>query len=167
MKKCNQMMVEPRASSPANRKQKRMPSTKAVKDGSVLKAIEDIQRMSPEAIMREFDRLVLQTERHFREQTQIPCAKVAGQLMRCLDKYQQQSCKCFDVMEDYRNCVLKATQHHVDRMAADDDEGDHQRRADQPPPIVVMPPANIPPPAAVQAEKASASCWYKPWTWLY
>ncbi|XP_062140647.1 uncharacterized protein LOC133848919 [Drosophila sulfurigaster albostrigata] len=142
-----------------------------LKPGSVLSAIEDIQRMSPEDIVQEFDRMADQTRRHFRDETFIPCVNVADELIRCLRHNKEQSCMCFNVMDEYRQCVGLATQAYVDRMAEDDER--RLRAADE---LPVMPPQSVPSPPATMTNLKPAGVqemvrrkqrsWVKPWTWL-
>lgn len=139
---------------------------------------------SPEAIRQEFDRLVEYTQRHFVEETNQPCVSVAQLLLRCLQKNPQQSCKCFEAMDDYRQCVMQATQRHIERLA----DEELQRQGRRPPPSLLPPPDNVPetnmpqpnlplPPNLLEpnipptVELGASSLprsrsWYKPWTWL-
>ncbi|ALC49765.1 CG9101 [Drosophila busckii] len=137
-------------------KLKPLRETKAQR-GSVLKAIQDIQRMTPEAICLEFERMVQHTERHFGRKQSTPCSDVAAQLMRCLRQQQQQSSKCFKAMDDYRLCVAIATQQRIDVMA--------DEPAPEPPHLAIAQPLPMPPPAA-PAAKERRRFWYKPWTWF-
>ncbi|XP_064556281.1 uncharacterized protein LOC135440838 [Drosophila montana] len=128
------------------------------KKGSVLSAIEDIQRMSPEAICLEFDRLVEHTKRHFKEEPQMPCTGVATQLQRCLKKHRQQSFQCFDAMDEYRQCIGLATQDHIDQLA----EEELQRQQ-----LPVAPPQPMPAPSfQANSKERRRRSWFKPWTWL-
>lgn len=147
---------------------------------------------SPEAIRQEFDRLVEHTKRHFVEETNQPCVSVAQLLLRCLQKHPQQSCKCFGAMDEYRQCVMLATQRHIERLA----DEELQRQGRRPPPSLVPPPDNVPqsnmpqpnlpqpnmptlplPPKRQEPNMSpavelgatslpSSRSWYKPWTWL-
>ncbi|KAH8386837.1 hypothetical protein KR093_002856 [Drosophila rubida] len=167
------------ASPPKEPTQKMKPDVKSseqskqptkAKRGSVLSAIEDIQRMSPEAIVQEFDRMVDHTQRHFRDETFIPCLNVADDLIRCLRQHKQQSFMCFHVMQEYQHCVGLATQAFIDRMAEEDER--KQREAQQ---LPVMPPQTVPAPAMTTMatinpptveEVRRKRSWLKPWTWL-
>lgn len=134
---------------------------------------------SPEAIRQEFDRLVEHTKRHFVEETNQPCVSVAQLLLRCLQKHPQQSCKCFGAMDEYRQCVMQATQRHIERLA----DEELQRQGRRPPPSLLPPPDNVPqsnmpqpnlplpsnlPPTVELGARSlpSSRSWYKPWTWL-
>ncbi|EDW66175.1 uncharacterized protein [Drosophila virilis] len=128
------------------------------KKGSVLSAIEDIQRMSPEAICLEFDRLVEHTKRHFKEEPQMPCTGVATQLLRCLQKHRQQSFQCFDAMDEYRQCIGLATQEHIDQLA------EEERQRQQLP--VATPKAMPAPYMQANTKERGRRNWYKPWTWV-
>lgn len=131
---------------------------------------------SPEALRKEFDRMVEHTKRHYLiEETQQPCANVAHSLLRCLRQHPQQSCQCFTAMEDYRQCVKSATQRQIDRLAEEELQRQGRR---PPPPLVVVPPESVPQTSNTQPKLSSSSSssmsiaasyrsWYKPWTWLH
>ncbi|XP_023169021.1 uncharacterized protein LOC111598164 [Drosophila hydei] len=151
-------------------------SSKA-KKGSVLSAIEDIQRMSPEAICQEFDRLVDHTQRHFRREAHMPCTAFASQLQRCLEQHRRESFKCFSAMDDYRLCVSAATQEHIERLAREHQENDldrsrhssqeHQQEQPALHPLPVVPPTSMGVAAAkTEIKKQGQRSWYKPWSWL-
>lgn len=146
-----------------NQKQKQMQAK--VKRGSVLSAIEDIQRMSSDAIVQEFDRMVEHTERHFiqNERTHLPCTKVEAQLLRCLRQHYQESYMCFHVMEEYRQCVGLATQAYVDRIA-EQDERLNPKLLPVVPPKATMPSTALP--TINEEVRTSKRSWLKPWTWL-
>ncbi|XP_037725671.1 uncharacterized protein LOC119557153 [Drosophila subpulchrella] len=112
----------------------------------------DIQRMPTEAIYAEFERLVQRVEGSLKEVVEPPCADVAARLQSCLQAHRQRSCNCFPAMEQYRNCVLLATQSRVDDLADR-----------EPPMIPVVPPQPMPRPAV---PPRSNRRWWKFWTWF-
>ncbi|XP_017050680.1 uncharacterized protein LOC108094574 [Drosophila ficusphila] len=125
------------------------------KSGYIVTATEDIQAMQTAAILAEFDRMLLEAEGHLKEVVEQPCADVAARLQSCLQAHRNRSCNCFPAMEAYRNCVLRATQNHVDDLA--------ER---EPPMMPVVPPQSIPPPAAPPNKQHSNRRWWKFWTWF-
>ncbi|KAL7744696.1 hypothetical protein ACLKA6_017191 [Drosophila palustris] len=150
-----------------------------LKKGSVLSAVEDIQRMSPDAIVQEFDRMVEHTERHLKEgeAPHMPCTKVADKLLRCLRQHHQESYMCFPAMEDYRQCVGLAAQAYVDELAEREERQNPQLLPVVPPQVapqtIALPtptpkpsPALPTSPAAVDKEVRRTRSWIKPWTWL-
>ncbi|XP_016952266.1 MICOS complex subunit Mic19 [Drosophila biarmipes] len=116
----------------------------------------DIQRMPTEAIYAEFERLVQRVEGSLKEVAEPPCSDVAARLQSCLQAHRQRSCHCFPAMEQYRHCVLRATQSRVDDLADRD-----------PPKIPVMPPQPMPRPAVPPpGGQRSNRRWWKFWTWF-
>ncbi|XP_016973467.2 uncharacterized protein LOC108040492 isoform X1 [Drosophila rhopaloa] len=116
---------------------------------------EDIQRLPTEAIFAEFDRLLLQAEGQLKEVVEPPCADVAARLQNCLQAHRQRACDCFPAMEQYRHCVVRATQDRVDDMADN-----------EPPMMPVAPPQSIPRPAGPPSSQRSNRRWWKFWTWF-
>ncbi|XP_017869971.1 PREDICTED: uncharacterized protein LOC108618460 [Drosophila arizonae] len=172
----NKASAEPSANKPKAKPKGKAVSSKP-KKGSVLSAIEDIQRMSPEAICQEFDRLVDHTQRHFNREAHMPCTAFASQVQRCLEQHRRESYKCFVAMEDYRQCVSAATQEHIDQLAQQKQEQDAARHKHRPqehkqeqPPLHALP---VVPPQIVGVEALKTGSkeprrrhWYKPWSWL-
>nr|XP_036677087.1 uncharacterized protein LOC108005247 [Drosophila suzukii] len=115
----------------------------------------DIQRMPTEAIYAEFERLVQRVEGSLKEVPEPPCADVAARLQSCLQAHRQRSCNCFPAMEQYRNCVLRATQNRVDDLADR-----------EPPMIPIVPPQPMPRPAVPPPNQRSNRRWWKFWTWF-
>ncbi|XP_016994367.2 uncharacterized protein [Drosophila takahashii] len=115
----------------------------------------DIQRMPTEAIYAEFDRLLQQVAGSLKEVAEPPCTDVAARLQSCLQTHRQRSCNCFGAMEQYRNCVLRATQNRVDNLA--------ER---EPPMLPVVPPQPMPRPQVPPPNQRSNRRWWKFWTWF-
>jgi len=109
-----------------------------------------------EAIYAEFDRLIQQVEGHLGPvAVESPCLDVAARLQSCLQAHRQRSCNCFAAMEEYRNCVVRATQNRVDDLA------------DMEPPMMpVVPPQVMPPPAVPPPNARGNRRWWKFWTWF-
>ncbi|XP_068159654.1 uncharacterized protein [Drosophila tropicalis] len=128
---------------------------KKSKSENVLSVIEDIQRLPNEAIHQEFDRLLAHTGRHFKTQEARPCEDVSQQLQYCLHQNNQRSCKCFTLMEQYRQCVYRATQEKLD-MSSEEEE---------PPLIQITPPVAMPKPEMPLQQQRRRSRW-KFWTWF-
>ncbi|EDV91954.1 uncharacterized protein LOC6565614 [Drosophila grimshawi] len=131
--------------------------TTKLKRDSALGAIADIQRLSPEAIGHEFDRLAEHTQRHLVYDTHMPCLDVEELLMRCLRQHHQESFKCFKLMDHYQKCVSLATQDHIDQLA------EYDEQLDQMTPLPVVPPQSMQPQSVKEPSRRS---WFKPWTWL-
>jgi len=108
-----------------------------------------------EAIYAEFERLVQRVEGSLKEVVEPPCADVAARLQSCLQAHRQRSCNCFPAMEQYRNCVLRATQNRVDDLADR-----------EPPMIPIVPPQPMPRPAVPPPNQRSNRRWWKFWTWF-
>ncbi|XP_039499481.1 alpha/beta-gliadin A-IV [Drosophila santomea] len=118
--------------------------------------ITDIQRMPTEAIYAEFDRLIQQVEGHLGQvAVDPPCMDVAARLQSCLQAHRQRTCNCFAAMEEYRHCVVRATQNRVDDMADM-----------EPPMLPVVPPQVMPPPAVPPPNARGNRRWWKFWTWF-
>ncbi|EDW53811.1 uncharacterized protein LOC6620376 [Drosophila sechellia] len=116
----------------------------------------DIQRMPTEAIYAEFDRLIQQVENHLGPLAmEAPCLDVAARLQSCLQAHRQRSCNCFAAMEEYRHCVVRATQNRVDDLADM-----------EPPMLPVVPPQVMPPPAVPPPNARGNRRWWKFWTWF-
>ncbi|XP_043660204.1 uncharacterized protein LOC122624615 [Drosophila teissieri] len=116
----------------------------------------DIQRMPTEAIYAEFDRLIQRVEGHLGQvAVDPPCMDVAARLQSCLQAHRQRTCNCFAAMEEYRHCVLRATQNRVDDMADM-----------EPPMLPVVPPQAMPPPAVPPPSARGNRRWWKFWTWF-
>ncbi|EDV47038.1 uncharacterized protein LOC6550697 [Drosophila erecta] len=116
----------------------------------------DIQRMPTELIYAEFDRLIQQVELHVGQvAAEPPCLDVAARLQSCLQAHPQRSCNCFAAMEEYRHCVLRATQNRVDDLADM-----------EPPTMTVVPPKAMPPPAVPPPSARGNRRWWKFWTWF-
>ncbi|EDW30964.1 GL15199 [Drosophila persimilis] len=122
------------------------------KSSKVMGSTRNIQRLPAEAIHQEFDRLLIQAQKHLTEVEERPCLEAASKMTRCLRQHRQQACRCFDAMEVYRNCVIRATQDRVDDMA---DE--------EPPMLPMTPPQSIPPPAR---PKSRSRRWWQFWHWF-
>ncbi|EDV34278.1 uncharacterized protein Dana_GF21049 [Drosophila ananassae] len=133
----------------SNPKARRRPKSR-----SVLGAIEDIQRMPEEAIYEEFNRLLMNSEEHLTPLGDPPCKDVAARLKTCLQRSHERSCNCFKVMEQYQQCVIRATQDHLDDQA--------QMGSST---MVVVSPQAIPRPS-VPPPGRSQRRWYKFWTWF-
>ncbi|XP_020812085.1 uncharacterized protein LOC110187050 [Drosophila serrata] len=123
------------------------------KGGNLMTAIEDIQRLPTEVIYQEFDRLLNHAQGQIKEVAEMPCGNLANRLKDCLYHNRQRSCQCFSAMEQYRQCVLRATQDRVDDMAAR-----------EPVMIPVVPPQPTPRPA--NPPQRSHRSWWRPWTWF-
>ncbi|BFG02858.1 uncharacterized protein DMAD_02252 [Drosophila madeirensis] len=113
----------------------------------------NVQRLTAEAIHGEFDRLLVGQQEHLTEVGERPCLEAAGKMTRCLRDNSQQACKCFSVMEVYRNCVTRATQERVDELA---DEG--------PPMMPMTPPQAMPVPSRQAAARSHR--WWQFWHWF-
>ncbi|EDW78410.2 uncharacterized protein Dwil_GK16412 [Drosophila willistoni] len=125
------------------------------KSGNVLSVIEDLQRLPNEAIHQEFDRLLVHTGRHFKSRDPRPCEDVSEKLQYCLHQNHQRSCKCFTLMEQYRQCVYRATQEKLD-MSSEEEE---------PPLLPITPPVIMPQPQMPVQQQRRRSRW-KFWTWF-
>ncbi|XP_034483979.1 uncharacterized protein LOC117789061 isoform X2 [Drosophila innubila] len=108
--------------------------------------------------------MVEHTGRHFGDETHMPCTKVADKLLRCLRQHHQESYMCFNVMEEYRQCVGRATQTYVDQMAEQEARLNPQLLPVVPP--QVAPQAIALPTVNVAKEVRRTRSWLKPWTWL-
>ncbi|XP_017074343.1 uncharacterized protein LOC108110016 [Drosophila eugracilis] len=115
----------------------------------------DIQRMPTEAIYAEFERLMQNVESHLKEVVDPPCADMAARLQTCLQNNNQRSCNCFSAMEQYRNCIVLATQRRVDDLAERD-----------PPMMPYVQPQPMPGPAIPPQKPPSNRRWWKFWTWF-
>ncbi|XP_030382345.1 uncharacterized protein LOC115629886 [Scaptodrosophila lebanonensis] len=126
---------------------------------SVLNAIEDIQRLTPENMHQEFDRLLKDAHSHAMSlEANSPCSDAADTLKRCLHQNREHNCKCFSAMESYQSCVIKATQDRVDELAKHSPPTSELLQ----PRINDMPTPELPAATGRQRHR----CWWKPWTWL-
>ncbi|KAH8338052.1 hypothetical protein KR059_003909 [Drosophila kikkawai] len=125
------------------------------KAGNLMTAIEDIQRLPTEAIYQEFDRLLIHAQGQIKKVAEMPCVSLANRLKDCLYQNRQRSCECFPAMEQYRQCVLRASQERVDDMSAS-----------EPVMIPVVPPQPVPRPAKPPQQQRSQRSWWRPWTWF-
>uniref|UniRef100_A0A034WPR6 Uncharacterized protein n=1 Tax=Bactrocera dorsalis TaxID=27457 RepID=A0A034WPR6_BACDO len=75
------------------------------KDASVLKAVEDIQNLTPEQVEQQFENVCRASHKVLHSLTHNPCRQFSMRIKQCLDENVLQMSKCFGEMDEYRKCV--------------------------------------------------------------
>ncbi|XP_053952405.1 uncharacterized protein LOC128859399 [Anastrepha ludens] len=90
-----------------SKKESKLYVTATAKKHTVLTAVDDIQKLTPEQMVEQFENVCRASQRVLRSLTHNPCGQLSLCIKQCLDENFQQMSKCFAVMDDYRACVNK------------------------------------------------------------
>uniref|UniRef100_A0A0K8U6R3 Uncharacterized protein n=1 Tax=Bactrocera latifrons TaxID=174628 RepID=A0A0K8U6R3_BACLA len=91
--------------SPSKKKDSSFYLKPLTKDASVLKAVEDIQNLTPEQVEQQFENVCRASHKVLHGLTHNPCGQFSMRIKQCLDENVQQISKCFGEMNEYRKCV--------------------------------------------------------------
>ncbi|XP_017485687.1 PREDICTED: uncharacterized protein LOC108374221 [Rhagoletis zephyria] len=113
---------------PSKRKEPKLYVTPTPKKATVLKAVEDIQKVTPEQMEEQFENIFRASHKQLRTMTHNPCGQLSIRIKQCLDENVQQMSKCFAVMDEYRICVSNMMAEKLEDVVTDFDKNEGSAR---------------------------------------
>ncbi|XP_004518902.1 uncharacterized protein LOC101457532 [Ceratitis capitata] len=100
----------------SNKKKESKMYVKPVSKETVLKAVEDIQNLTPEQVEAQFENVCRESQKELNGLTHNPCGRLSLRIKHCLDENVQQMSKCFAEMDAYKSCVNDMVSKKIARV---------------------------------------------------